>query len=232
MPSSMCWPVGALGPLQHRVLAPGPPGAGAEHAHPVDEAGQVGRRGHVRRRGDQVRRHRLEPGQLDQDPPERLLGGDRPGRAQAGGVGHGDRGRGARTACRARCSRRAAAHCPAGVIGSSRSHSVASVRPSRVAQLVDLLGGQQRRVVARVAGDRQAPALDRVGEQHARPVLLRVALGERLQQRAEVVAGQVGDQRRPARRRAGPRRTRSPSPGAPSQNRSRTAAGSRPNSDW
>ncbi len=32
---------------------------------------------------------------------------------------------------RARCSRRAATHCPARVIGSSRSHSVPRVRPSR-----------------------------------------------------------------------------------------------------
>ena len=38
----------------------------------------------------------------------------------------------------------------------------------RLAQLDDLLVGQQRRVVHRVARDRQAPALDRVGE-HARP---------------------------------------------------------------
>ena len=32
---------------------------------------------------------------------------------------------------RARCSRRAAAHCPGRVIGSKRSHSVSPVSPSR-----------------------------------------------------------------------------------------------------
>ena len=61
--------------------------------------------------------------------------------------------------------------------------------------LVDLVGGEQRRVIARIAGDGQAPALDGVGEQHARPVLFRVALGEGGEQRAEVVPGQVSDQR-------------------------------------
>ena len=49
-------------------------------------------------------------------------------------------------------------------------------------------------MVARITGDGQAPALDGVGEQHAGPVLLGVALAEGGQQRAEVMAGQVGDQ--------------------------------------
>src|SRR5215469_17369088 len=50
-------------------------------------------------------------------------------------------------------------------------------------------------MIARVPGDRQAPALDGVREQDAWPVLLRVAVGERGQQRAEVVSSQVGDER-------------------------------------
>ena len=49
-------------------------------------------------------------------------------------------------------------------------------------------------MVARVAGDGQSPALDRVREDHAWPVLLRVAGGERTEQRTQVMPGQVGDQ--------------------------------------
>ena len=53
------------------------------------------------------------------------LPGRRPVESGTGGAGELRRG------ARARCSRRAATHCPAVVIGSSRSHSVAMVRPSR-----------------------------------------------------------------------------------------------------
>ncbi len=95
---------------------------------------------------------------------------------------------------RASASRREATQMPAGVAGSSRSHSVSRGQPARGTQRVDLLGGQQRGVVARVAGDRQPPALHGVGEDHARPVGDGVALGVRVEHRGEVVAAEVGDE--------------------------------------
>ena len=61
--------------------------------------------------------------------------------------------------------------CPAGDAGSRRSHSVSRSSPSEPAASSICVDAQQRRVVARVAGDRQPPALDGVGEDHARPVV-------------------------------------------------------------
>ena len=84
---------------------------------------------------------------------------------------------------------------PAAVEASNRSHSVASVRPRPGAHLVDLLGQQQGGVVARVARDRQPPALHRVGEDHAGPVPDLIAGGVGGQHAGQVVPTQVGDQR-------------------------------------
>jgi hypothetical protein len=63
-----------------------------------------------------------------------------------------------------------------------------------VGERAHLLLGEQHRVVARVALRREAPALDRVREDHRRPLPVgrRVGVGEQ----AEVVPAEVADQLR------------------------------------
>ena len=128
------------------------------------------------------------PGQVEQGPAERGLGG---GRCRAG-CGRGPPARAG--ACRGR--RRAAQ--PVGGRGAqlrprrcrpaNRAHGSAGSAPSRAASSRQLVVGQQRGVVLRVALDGQPVALDRVREDHRRPA---------------VVDGRVG--RRPARRGRGRR---------------------------
>ena len=61
----------------------------------------------------------------------------------------------------------------------------------------------QAGMVVLVAGERQAEALDGVGDEADRPVVLDLA--ERLDQRRQVVAGEIGHQAAQARRRSAPR---------------------------
>jgi len=71
-------------------------------------------------------------------------------------------------------------------------------RPRRFdlgAQRGDLLARQQRRVVTRVARDRETPALDGVGEDDTRPIGHLVALPVGVEQRLDVVAAEIGDER-------------------------------------
>ncbi len=72
--------------------------------------------------------------------------------------------------------------------------------PIAVAQGLHLGDGHQAGMVVLVAGERQAEALDRVGDEAGRPVVGGRLL-ERLEQRRHVVAGEVGHQPRRARRR-------------------------------
>ncbi len=122
---------------------------------------------------------------------------ERPGRALAGLVRH------RAPAARPRRARGAGARggpprgCPAGEVGveavplavarRARWRSGSSSICSPVSSAEWLRG---------LPAIGQAPALDRVGEQHARPVGDRVALGEGLEQRGEVVAAEVLHQRR------------------------------------
>ena len=94
-----------------------------------------------------------------------------------------------------RSSRAAAAvHSSAsGEPGSKPAHGSSGSVPSACGQLRELLGRQQRRVVGGMALGRQPPALDRVGEDDARPVAHRVGLAEAFDQRAEVVAAEVAE---------------------------------------
>ena len=94
-----------------------------------------------------------------------------------------------------RSSRAAAAtHSSAsGEPGSKPAHGSSGSVPSACGQLGELLGRQQRRVVGGMALGRQPPALDRVREDHARPVAHRVGVPEALDQRAEVVAAEVAE---------------------------------------
>src|SRR2546426_4679741 len=68
--------------------------------------------------------------------------------------------------------------------------------PERVAQLGDLGGGEGHRVIQRIAGKGQPPALERVGEDDARARALRLRPPERPEDRRKVVAAQVADERR------------------------------------
>ena len=91
-------------------------------------------------------------------------------RPSVGGTSGGSRAARARRA-RARRGRGAQLGLGAARRRSCAQGSSASA-PSCSRELRELLGGQQRRVVLRVALDRQRPALDRVGEDHRRPVVL------------------------------------------------------------
>ena len=62
-------------------------------------------------------------------------------------------------------------------------------------ECIELFGAEQRRVVHRVAGHRQAVALDGVREHHRWLIGGGVALAERVDQQAEIVTAEVGDQR-------------------------------------
>ena len=68
------------------------------------------------------------------------------------------------------------------------------------AKRLHLRGGHQAGVVVLVAGEGQAEAFHRVGEEADRPVVVDAL--ERLGQRDEIVAGEVGHQARQARRRS------------------------------
>ena len=121
--------------------------------------------------------------------------------------GMGSRGRGA-TGRLFRASPTDAQSRPSAEPGSKRSHSLLDVEADLAAEGVDLLPGQERGVVQRVAGHRQAPALHGVGEHHAGPIGLGVrgAVGllqhlqivptEVLHQGCQLVVGHVGEEGR------------------------------------
>ena len=113
-----------------------------------------------------------------------------------------------------------------------RSHSVSTVEPDLGPEGLDLGRREQRGVVERVARDREAPALDGVGEHDARAGRLRVAGAVGVGEDLEVVAAEVLHQRGEvvvgARRPRWPPRRGS----APARNRSRSSAPRNAKSDW
>ena len=168
------------------------------------------------------------------DAAERLLGRGPAAARPPSSVGHRHRRSAAAAGGPARSARRAAAgaDAPGGRVrveaGPTR-RARSGRAPARSASIWSPV--RQRGVVQRVAGDRQAPALDRVGEDDARPVGLRVAARRSASsssprswpprsadQAGQVVVGVVARARAPATPRS-PRRRR---------NRSRSAAGRRP----
>ncbi len=194
MPSSMCWPCARLAPAHERVgvvaepvdaVAQGPdPG-------PVDPAAQVGRRGHVGADGHDARRHlgRVVR-EVDEHAPERLLGRDA-ARMRAAQLDRRRR-RGLRRGHVApQPLRRGRAQLRLGAALGRRAPRVLHVGGELARQLLQLLVGQQGRVVARMAGDRQPPALDRVGEHDRGPVGDRLGPLVGLEQRGVVVAAEV-----------------------------------------
>ena len=167
-----------------------------EHADLVDPAAEVGADADVGRGGHQPWPDRRIVGQPDEQPAEGLLRARRPcdrggadaalGTASTGRAGAGRLLIAAPTASQIR---------PAAESGSKRSHSSSTVESHRSTQLVDLRTGQQRRVVERIAGDRQPPPLHRVGEDDARPVGHLVAGAVGVDEDVDVVAAEVLQQR-------------------------------------
>ena len=145
----------------------------------------------------------VDAGEVEQDAPERRLGrGRRPGR---GRERRGHRDRGAQAARSPRSSRcRASVEQPR--LGRARREAV----PLRLRRRARLARGsrsicsavEERGVVLRAAGDLEAVALDRVGEDHRRPVGRLARAPERAEHVAEVVAAEVADERRRRRPRS------------------------------
>ena len=214
--------------------------SGAEDAHLVDPAAEVGRHADVGRGGhdplaDARARGRGRSARGRTPPAWTRPRGGAVGRRRHGSTGRAA-GRGRRIASRARGrgAQRARPASPASkrvpLVVRRRARSVA-------AQLVDLLAGEQRGVVERAPGDRQAAALDRVGEDHRRPV----GCGRRVpasasQQVAQVVPAEVagsatrrpprsGSSARPQRRTARPATACARAPRSPSARPRRTATG-------
>ena len=124
--------------------------------------------------------------------------------------------------------------CPPASRRSNRSHSSSTREPdARRAASSICVARQQRGVVQRVAGDRQPPALDRVGEHDARPVGHLVARPVRSRASRprswpprfctsgdEVVVGDLGE------------RSGAPTSSAPRRNAGAARAPRSANSDW
>ena len=182
-----------------------------EHPAAVDPAAEARRDRDVGARGDDVARDRLDLGQVLQRARERLL---RRGRAR-GRVAELRRHVGRRRSSRAAAPRppssrsRARRHRSASADSGSNAGPLVVGVGQRLAQPVDLLRAEHRRVVQRVAGDRQAPALDGEGEDDARP----------LASRRRTPRG-----RRSRRRRRAPRGRRSAPPSSSSGYASSTRA--------
>ena len=204
MPSSTCWPRrlsaqswarGDLLRLEHVGML-----GAVEHAAPADPGAEAGRHRDVGRGRDDARRElALVARELAHDPAERLLG--RGARARAGRSA-GSPAPARRAAHAPRCARAngtLGAETPRAPSGSTsrpakRSHSWPSAIRCALLERRHLLGRHQPGVVVLVAGERQAEALDRVGDEAVRPVVLDAV--ERLEHAVEVVAAEIGHQAR------------------------------------
>ncbi len=234
MPSSMWRPPARLVPVHERLRVVGEPVAPLPHREDrglVDPAAEVGGAGHVGA-------HRHHPlghlgrvvHEVDEEPAERLLRRFLPAVLAPQAGRHGRRRHRLRLLAREGGGRRRA-QLALGAAGVEAGPGVVGVGAERLGQHEHLVPGQQRRVVLRVALDRQRPALDRVGEHHRRPVVLGAPVG--VDQGAEVVAAEVaqagpqlavvelGDQplqarrSRPAAARAAPQGWRAAGAGTP-----------------
>ena len=190
--------VRAEGPLLrrgHALVAEGVAKlAPVEEPAPVHPRAEVGRHGDVRRHGeDAVRERAALPRDAVQDLAERRLGRDL---ALGGGGQRRDGDRVVRQPPRpAREERRrprrrgeVVGHLPFGALG----------HPHRRPPVGELRRGHQARVVVLVPGERRAPALDRVGDEHRRQVVPRGGV-ERVAQRLEAVPPERRHQRRELR---------------------------------
>ena len=174
MPSSMCWPCSdsrqwtsvSVSSANQSMRSPEVPDPGA-----VDPAAEVRRGRDVGTDRDDVRGDlgRVVR-EVDEEAPERLLrrgaAGVRRGRRRPAGSRRG--GRRDRLALEPRGGLSAQLRLGRSV-GEARPR-IGGVGAELGGELLPLLGRQQRRVVGRVALGRQPPRLDRVGEDHRRPV--------------------------------------------------------------
>ena len=154
-------------------------------------------------------------------------------RPHPGRLRHGEAERRLRGIVRARCSRRTLRPDPRGRWWGRTDPTRSSVvEADRRAEVCDLLAREQRRVVARVARERQPPALHGVGEDDARPISHGVARGVGIEERTEVVTAEIVGPEARARRRRPLRRTRRRTSGAPSRNRLRRSSPATPKQAW
>ena len=170
---------------------------GGEHPPPVDPSAEIGGDGHVRGRGDHpVRELAPRPSDGGEEPPEAFLGGEPLPLGNGKRLGNGHRG-----------------DLVAAIRGPGEGHprdvflqhlgrerepgEPVPLRPPfdpvPAPQLVHLLHAHQARVVVLVTGERQAVALDRVGDEAGGFVAPRGRL-ERFHHRLDVVAGEVRHQ--------------------------------------
>ena len=159
----------------------------------VDPAAEVGRGADVRRHRDDASGHlRRLALEIDPEAPERLLGRRAAAMLAPERDGHGGRlAQLDRLPPQPRGGVRAQPRLRRAVL--ERRPRVVGRGLERARQLGELLVGEQRRVVRRVALGRQPPALERVGEHDARPVAHLVGRAEALDQRAEVVPAEVAE---------------------------------------
>ena len=161
------------------------------HARAVDPAREVRRHRDVGGDGDDrvalgAARERAE------DAAERLLRGHR---ARVRLVERARHGRCGRTR-RRRPQRRQPAHVRRlGAGGIEPGPFLARHDAKGLAQLGDLGWARDHRVVERIGRGGQSPALDRVGQDHRRPAALALGLVERLEDRREIVAANIGHER-------------------------------------
>ena len=78
-----------------------------------------------------------------------------------------------------------------GCVVVERGPGIVGVGPELPAELLPLRGGQERRVVARVAGGRQPPGLDGVGEHHGGLAGRPVGEVEGVEQAGEIMAAEI-----------------------------------------
>ena len=160
----------------------------------VDPAAEVGRGGHVGRDGHHVLGDlgRLV-GELDEQAPERLLGGARP-RVRAPELGGHRRRLVALDGLALQARRhRARTAAPRPSPCSKARHGSCGVGAELLGEVEELLVVEQRRVVGGMALGGQRPALDRVGEDDRRAVAHGVGGAVGGEQRLEVVAAEVAE---------------------------------------
>ena len=211
MPSSICWPL--LSPhhfCADAIFALAKTSAislAAEQAALVHPGAEVGRDGDVGRGGDDaVGERRRRPCDRSSRMRPNAAWVDCSSPAGAGMCGNGDRAeaRGcasrARSGCARSAPRRPAAHCRRRL----RAAPIPGLRATPIASRSAAIwvGFIRPGMIVLVAGEGQAEALDRPGDEQGRDIVLRGV--ERLDQRLHAMAAKVGEQRRQRRRRHAP----------------------------
>ena len=153
--------------------------------------------GDVRRDRDEALGDALDAREVEQRAPEGRLGRRRGRVAARQRRRHARRRRPApRSPRSSRRARRRRAARPRGVSAAIPVPLGLGRQAHRLAEAVDLVAVEQRGVVLRPAGDLEAVALDRVGEDHRRPVGRLARLPQRAEHVREVVAAEVAHERR------------------------------------